>query len=396
MINRVLVTDGDQRAALAVVRSLGAGGADVYVTGPRPRTLAGASRFSCAQIALPDPLDDPDQYAADLAAIISRWKINALIPITEASLLAVLQFPEQFRGVVLPFPDLHRFRQVSDKSLVMKHATAVGIATPSQRLLAVPEGISRLETEDLHFPLVIKPARSVAEGPDGRIKTGVRYAASRTELIARLKEFSSQAYPLLLQQRIVGPGVGVFLLLWDGELVAACAHRRLREKPPAGGVSVYRESVALDPSLRDRSRALLESFDWEGVAMVEYKIDEATGTPFLMEINGRLWGSLQLAIDAGVNFPMLMLEAASGRHPNPVLTYRTGVRSRWWWGEVDHLLARFTRSNASLALPPGAPTRCRALRDFLRFGRPEDRNEILRLSDPVPFVRETIDWFRDL
>ena len=68
-------------------------------------------------------------------------------------------------------------------------------------------------------------------------------------------------------------------------------------------MSVYRESVAADPDLVRRSRALLDAFGWCGVAMVEYKLDERTGTPYLMEVNGRFWGSLQLAIDAGVDFP---------------------------------------------------------------------------------------------
>jgi hypothetical protein len=78
----------------------------------------------------------------------------------------------------------------------------------------------------------------------------------------------------------------------------------------------------------------------------------------------------------------------------PVTTYRTGVRSRWWWGDVDHLLARLLHSDAALALPPDAPTRRRAVWDFLKLWRPGDHNEILRLADPGPFVQETIDWLR--
>jgi hypothetical protein len=92
-------------------------------------------------------------------------------------------------------------------------------------------------------------------------------------------------------------------------------------------------------------------------------------------VNGRLWGSLQLAIDAGVDFPRLLLAAARGEHPTPVTSYRIGVRSRWWWA-------------------PDARSRPEAIRDFLRLWRPGDRNEILRLNDPGPFVRETLDWFR--
>ena len=143
----------------------------------------------------------------------------------------------------------------------------------------------------------------------------------------------------------------------------------------------------------DRSRALLKHFGWTGVAMIEYKIDAATGTPYLMEINGRFWGSLQLAIDAGVDFPRLLLAAAEGQTPAPVVRYRSGVRSRWWWGDVDHLLARLRHSAEELALPPDAATRWQTVRDFLKLWRPGDRNEVLRVADPLPFVRETVDWF---
>jgi predicted ATP-grasp superfamily ATP-dependent carboligase len=180
--------------------------------------------------------------------------------------------------------------------------------------------------------------------------------------------------------------------MWDDAPLAVFAHRRLREKPPAGGVSVYRESIPADPVLVQSSVALLQHFQWRGVAMVEYKVDESSGTPYLMEINGRFWGSLQLAIDAGVDFPTLLVRAAAGEHVASVTSYRVGVRSRWWWGDVDHLLARLRHSPRTLALPPGAPGRFRTFLQFMRLWSPPDRNEILRARDPVPFLHETLEW----
>ncbi len=204
----------------------------------------------------------------------------------------------------------------------------------------------------------------------------------------------AEGFPVLLQERVVGPGVGVFLLVHEGRALARFAHRRIREKPPSGGVSVYRESIPVPAGLGDSSLALLRSFNWSGVAMVEYKLDAATGVPFLMEINGRFWGSLQLAVDAGVDFPAMLVDTALGRIPSPVTSYRTGVRSRWWMGDVDHLLARFRRSAVELALPPGAPGKGRALLDFLRLWWPGDRAEIFRWNDPRPQVRELAEWVR--
>ncbi|MDQ3518433.1 MAG: ATP-grasp domain-containing protein, partial [Gemmatimonadota bacterium] len=226
----------------------------------------------------------------------------------------------------------------------------------------------------------------------GSVKLAVRHAATRLQLEDEIRALDPAAYPVLVQQRIVGPGVGIFLLLWNGELIATFSHRRLREKPPAGGVSVYRESIAANPALVARSRALLGLFAWRGVAMIEYKLDAATGTPYLMEVNGRFWGSLQLAIDAGVDFPVLLTQAALDERPTPVSHYKTGVRSRWWWGDVDHLMARLRRTDVELSLPPGLPGRLGTLRDFFTLWRPGDRNEVLRFGDPAPFIRETIEW----
>jgi predicted ATP-grasp superfamily ATP-dependent carboligase len=160
-------------------------------------------------------------------------------------------------------------------------------------------------------------------------------------------------------------------------------------------VSVYRESIEPDPVLRERALALLDAFAWQGVAMVEFKVEGATGTPYLMEVNGRFWGSLQLAIDAGVDFPALLIEAAADRPAPPLGEFRAGVRSRWWWGDVDHLIARMRRSRAALDLPGDAPGRWTAIRDFLHVRPGIDRNEVLRWNDPAPFLRESLDWLRN-
>ena len=76
--------------------------------------------------------------------------------------------------------------------------------------------------------------------------------------------------------------------------------------------------------------------------MVEFKQDERDGLPKLMEINGRFWGSLQLAIDAGVDFPALLLQPPDAL-PSTPLPYRVGVRNRWFWGDVDSLLVSAVR-----------------------------------------------------
>lgn len=375
----VLVTDGQERAALAAVRSLGRAGHRVFVCSPRRRSLAGASRYADAEARAPDPLTDPAGFVASLARLTEAWKIDVLLPVTDAALLALLPARGRFPDVRIPFPPADVFRRLADKAAVLERAAALGIATPAQHVLAGPPGRMGFAPSHLSFPVVVKPARSVAETNGRRVKLGVQYATDPLALREALERLPPEAYPLLLQQRVNGPGIGVFVLLWGEELLAVFAHQRLREKPPAGGVSVYRASIAADQDLVTRSRALLQAFGWQGVAMVEYKRDAATGVPYLMEMNGRFWGSLQLAVDAGVNFPALLVAAALGEHPDPVRQYRLGVCSRWEWGEVDHLLAR--RS-------------WQAVRELLASWGNGSQNEVLRMSDPAPFIRETLEWFR--
>ncbi|MEO8199499.1 MAG: ATP-grasp domain-containing protein [Gemmatimonadota bacterium] len=388
-----MLTDGEQRASLALVRSLGQAGYTVHVCSMNGRSLAGASRYAQQDHPVPDALGSPRLFSDRIGGLCRELGIGLLIPVSEGALLALLSSPLADKGII-PFPDLDHVLAVCDKERVLKAASEAGIAVPAQHVLINMQGSGTLDVHSLRYPLVIKPARSINTDGNSRVKFVVKHAASPSELTDALGSIPSTAYPLLLQQRIVGPGIGIFLLLWNNQVVAQFAHRRIREKPPAGGVSVYRESVGIDQDLVLRSRLLLERFAWNGVAMVEYKVDESTGTPYLMEINGRFWGSLQLAVDSGVDFPVLLAQVAAGNHPAPVLTYRTGVRSRWWWGDVDHLLARVTKSPEALGLPYGAPSRWRVLADFLKLWRPGDHNEIWRWRDPAPSIRESLEWLK--
>lgn len=389
----VIVTDGEQRAALAVVRSLGGAGYRCIVTSSSRPSIAGGSRFVARTATVPNALERPTEFADAIIALAAAEEAAVVLPITEQSLLAILPVRARLFPAIVPFPDASAFSAVTDKERLLKEASRLGIAIPSQEILRDIDAVSSIDTSRLRYPIVIKPARSVGERAGVRARFSVAYAADAAELQRRLRALPPAAFPLLLQQRVVGPGMGIFMLLWDGKLKAQFAHERLCEKPPSGGESVYRESVAIDEALRDRSLALLERFGWCGVAMVEYKRDSATGQPYLMEVNGRFWGSLQLAIDSGVDFPRLLVDCVLGERNQQMPSYRVGVRSRWWWGQIDHLIGRVRRSEVRDSLPPNTRTVGRAFGDLvlgpLRRG---DYEEVLRWSDPGPFWNESIRW----
>jgi len=389
----VIVTDGEQRSALAVVRSLGAAGYRCILTSASRASIAGGSRFVTRTVTVPNALKQPTEFADAIVALVAAERAVVVLPIAEQSLLAILPVRARLAPAMVPFPDLAAFSALTDKERLLEEASRLGIAIPSQEIVRDIGAVASIDLSRLRYPIVLKPARSVSERAGVRVTFSVTYASDASELQRKLRALPPAAFPLLLQQRVVGPGTGIFLLLWDGKLKAQFAHQRLSEKPPSGGVSVYRESVSIDEGLRDRSRALLDRFGWRGVAMVEYKRDSATGQPYLMEVNGRFWGSLQLAIDSGVDFPRILVACALGEDSQQMPSYRVGVRSRWWWGQIDHLVGRVRRLATTDPLPPNTRSASRAFGDLLLGPlRHADYEEVLRWTDPGPFWNETMRW----
>ena len=391
---RVLVTDGESRAALAAVRALGRAGHTVYVSAPRLPSLASVSRFAAGSAVVPPtPLlaEQPGHVVGRLRELANAWDADVVLPVTDAAMSAVLRCGGSGMGrAVVAGPTLEAYEAVSDKAALLARAARLGCPVPRSAVAASPSELSAAATQ-VGYPCVLKPPSSVGASAGRASGFGTRYVESSTALDAASV---GAPYPLLVQERIVGTGEGIFLLLDRGRRIAAFAHRRLREKPPSGGVSTYRESVPLAPDVLELAERLLGDVAWQGVAMVEFKRCARTGRAYLMEVNGRLWGSLQLAIDAGVNFPELLVRVALGQPAAPVDGYRIGVRSRWLWGDVDHLVARLRHSRATLHLEPDAPSLLRTLWEFVHFWRPADRIEVWDSADPQPFWTETAAWLR--
>src|SRR5262249_50846353 len=176
------------------------------------------------------------------------------------------------------------------------------------------------------FPLIIKPVSSNVWKDGARFDLKVRTASDASSLESVAKGLLDVG-PVLIQNYFEGRGVGQEFLTSEGEVVDVFQHERVHE-PLSGGGSSYRMSVSPDERMLECSKRLLSALRWTGVAMVEYKQNVSTGEFVLMEINGRFWGSLPLAVASGVDFPYRAYRVHSKQPVPPAAPYRRGLYCR--------------------------------------------------------------------
>lgn len=388
-MKRVLVLDASQRSALAVTRSLAKRGVPLVTADAYATALAGYSRFSERYFQYPAPQSQPEQFVDSIAALVKTENIQIILPMTELTATLLLRSRSRFSGVILPFPNRCTVDSLADKCSLMQLAESLEVPIPRTWFADSPDNLP-INLEKLPYPVVLKPVKSWLEHNGEWLHTSVRFAENASEAASILEtDPAFDGHTFMLQKRVSGSGQGVFALYDQGQALAFFAHRRLREKPPRGGVSVLSESIPVDPLLLAHARALLDAAGWHGIAMVEFKVAD-DGTPYLMEINTRFWGSLQLAVDSGVDFPWLLYRLACGEQVEPVNDYQTGIRLRWLLGDLDNLYLVLRDPEYSIA------EKIQAALMFLRPDPFRTRHEVDRWGDLGPFWWELRQYLADV
>ena len=385
---KVFITDGNLRSTLAAVRSLGRVGVFVGTGNEERGMIAGASKYCREALIYPSPVLEPERFQFFLREQLTARGYTHLLPMSDVTVQLVAPLKSHLApGITIMAEGPEALSRVQDKAAMLSLAGRVNVAVPRYTTGCDPDSLLRF-ADSVGFPVVIKPCRS-RQYLEGAWREGsVTYAHTPEELIAKYQAACRLIPDPLVQEKIAGEGRGVFLLMWKGDVKAAFCHRRLREKPPWGGLSVLSESLPLDRALVERSAALLREVPWNGPAMVEYKFDTRDGEAKLMEVNGRFWGSLQLAIDAGIDFPAIYYRLSCGEDVPPQLEYRAGVKSRWLLGDLDSLVTRLRSSEQQQRLYYSPVSRLRACADFCHFFGKDLHYDVLSIRDLGPGWQE--------
>jgi predicted ATP-grasp superfamily ATP-dependent carboligase len=307
---RILVLDGHSNAGLACVRSLGRAGHTVLVGSHVRQPLGSWSKYCRGRV----------RYAGHTVGAFRELREYA-----------------HREGITVGCGPEEMLLGAFDKARTLRAAQECGLKIPPTQF---PESMEECLAagEAIGYPCVVKPRSSqVWDGAGFRASPGVRYAATPADLQAAVAKCAlGGAWPLI-QGFVPGHGRGVFALYDRGRPVTWFAQESLRSVRPMASPNCLRRSVPLDRVLQEQADRLLTSLGWHGPAMVELRDDGRTD-PWLMEVNGRFWVSLQLAVSAGVDFPRLWVNVLRGERVQGPTSYREGVVLRWLWGDVKRLL----------------------------------------------------------
>lgn len=377
---RVLVTDPGAKNSLAVVRDLARSGHEVHTLGAK---LSLANWSSAVSESHGFPADV--SFGASIVSLAEHKMIDCVVPVGAQSTFALDSFRHELAGVVaFALAPPEAMRLASSKKDTQDFSEEHGLFVPKS---VVFSRYRSFINSALSFPLPF-----VVKSDSHLSSHGPLYVTTEEER-ERLITLELAA-PIFLdgrvqiQEYIQGHGEGFFALYREGTCVRQMMHKRLGETPDSGGSSWAAQSIyAADTEFF--GQRLLTVMKWHGPAMVEFKRRKSDGRLFLMELNPKLWGSLDLTISAGVRIPSDLVELAMGRQLRKDLCYDRGV---FFWWPLDSWKSFFGRSMLKSSQKPRTNLDSLDLGPAIAGVLSLVRNTLLRITRTVGLNRFVAWW----
>jgi predicted ATP-grasp superfamily ATP-dependent carboligase len=395
MTASVIILDGHLKSALSCVRSLGGRGVTVVCGAERGTAPALHSRFVTERFIYPSPKRHPRYFHAAVERMArTLFERDGIRPVIfgfgDATTLLLSRERSTLAAVaILPLPSAQAVETAADKAAT--YTLAASLHIPAIKTYGPSD------FNNVAFPAVVKNRHSIIWREEKAVAGSARFILSRGDLDEVYERITKEAGEApLVQDFIEGEEYGVEMVCTAGMPIALFMHRRVRSLSPRGGAAVVKETAEENEAtatMEQYARSLVRALSWEGPVMVEFKVERATGEIYLMEINGRFWGSLPLAIAAGVDFPFVAYGAATGATQKPQAFVSRPMRTRHFLGDCKWLLSVFfARDPLRTRL---YPSRLRALYDF-KMEIFRSKGDVFSLQDPLPALMEYSDLIAKL
>jgi predicted ATP-grasp superfamily ATP-dependent carboligase len=275
---------------------------------------------------IPSSSLDEDGYIRGIRSLIADKGYHVLMPFGLGSYYCISKHAAELQSdVAFMVPGFEAFSIANDKQKSAALCKSIGVETPQIFSDYSESDISALAKE-VKFPVVVKARSGMG------VEACLRYANNADELKSAYDEISSLKSKVafdgsnpLIQEFIPGYIHDACTLTRKGSVVAALSQVRLLMYPIYGGVGAINVTTREDELIKQAS-AVLEAIGWNGPAQVEFKLDERDGKYKFIELNPKLWGTLDLSIKAGMNFPGMIRDICLNGEMKSKVQYKEGVR----------------------------------------------------------------------
>lgn len=388
---RVILTYSRGWHSLAICRSLGRRGIEVYCGEEAAFAPCFFSKYCTGSFQYPSVTEDPEGFLDFLVETVQALRPDdgepyVLMPVHKETWL-IAQHRERFEPYIsVPLTSVENMEQTHDKGRLANLATELGIAIPGTRQFRDLSEVYRAVPE-MEFPVFLK-MRAAAAG------VGLKKCNSPEELTTAFREFvdgyrlSPENYPLV-QDFIPGEDYCYTTVYNAGRKVASMTYHNVRAFPKGTGAGALRETVDL-PEADEAAARLLDHLGWHGIAQLDFRRG-TDGKVYLIELNPRFFGGLPQAIAANVDYPYLLYCIAAGLDIEaPEIDYTTRTEAPVvgllaTLDEIAHdetLWSRFQKARDEFSGDSADPAENGRLRNFLRALReaadPRDLREYFR------------------
>lgn len=283
----VLITDITSYKAVVIARFLSRNYPELSIIASDHRPLSEKlhTRYVKTVERVPCSPREGRGYAMALGEIIRRRGVDVLIPVNSDEIRTLMKHRGELQGALDYVGSLEIYQQLDSKLAFAHLLKSTGLPRPAD-----------YETVDAPLPLVVKPAL-------GSSARGVIYLKTQGARDSYRAREEAEPADCVVQEYVVGEGVGYSGFVENGRFLVGYAHRRVAEYPVSGGSSVIRERYPYDdlPVMERLVDSVLAAAPWSGFAMFELK-RRRPGDFVFIECNPRIWGSIHQGLADGANY----------------------------------------------------------------------------------------------
>jgi hypothetical protein len=310
------------------------------------------------------PEIDAWETVEQIRSAVQRGEISTLVPLDDASIWLC---DKVSTGVRVPVAGAtgEAARLAIDKRYQLDAASEAGFNVPETQYVTERRELLKIE----RLPVVIKPAAAIAEIHGRLCKGPISFCIEREDVIREADDRSHNG-PMIVQPVLPGIGEGIFGLHGPGGVRNWSAHRRVRMVNPLGSGSSACMSLKISDQPMQASERMLRKVEWPAMFMIELLRDPKDKLWF-MELNGRSWGSMALAVRLGLHYPAwTVMQTLDPDFVPPATPPWRSIVCRHLGREIIHVLAVLKGKKTYKLLPNYS--RMRTLVEVCRFNRNDE------------------------